>query len=145
MNMHVKPGTRGALRRQGGTTLVEALAALLILSIGLLGVAGLQISALRANHGALLRSQATELAHDITDRMRANRTAALAGDYSIALGSTPSGTALSDIDLIAWKQTLGVVLPGGDGAVASAGNLVTVTIQWSDRLGTDVFTTETEL
>ncbi|MBX3704488.1 MAG: type IV pilus modification protein PilV [Steroidobacteraceae bacterium] len=132
-------------RRQRGATLVEALVALLVLSIGLLGVAALQMEALRSNHGAHLRSQATVLAQDIADRMRANRTAALAGAYDIALGANPAGAALSDLDLTTWKDTLADILPAGDGAVALAGNVATITVQWTDRLGTDTFTTETEL
>jgi len=131
--------------RQRGATLVEAMVALLVLSIGLLGVAGLQIGALRNNHGAHLRSQATVLSHDIADRMRANRTAALAGNYNIALGADPAGTTLADIDLQAWKDTVAAILPAGDGAVALAGGVATITLQWTDRLGTDTFTTETEL
>jgi type IV pilus assembly protein PilV len=130
-------------------TLIEALVSLLILSIGLLGVAGLQMQALRSNHGAHLRSQATVLAHDIADRMRANRTAALAGAYNVALGVVPTGTTLADVDVVAWKQVLADVLPAGDGSVVLAGTpanpIATITVQWTDRLGADTFATETEL
>ena len=59
--------------RNQGFTLVEALIALLVLSIGLLGVAALQLIALQNNNNAMFRSQATYLAYDIADRMRANR------------------------------------------------------------------------
>ncbi len=59
--------------RGNGFTLVEALVALLAPSIGLLGVAGLQLSGLRNNLSAAWRSQATYLSYDIIDRMRANR------------------------------------------------------------------------
>lgn len=137
--------SRAPRRSQRGMTLVEALVALLVLCIGLLGVAGLQIQALRANHGAYLRSQATMLAHDITDRMRANRPAALAGAYAVAVGAVPTGTSLPDLDIAAWKQSLADVLPAGDGAVVMAGDIATITVQWTDRLGADTFVTETEL
>ncbi|MGH8250594.1 MAG: type IV pilus modification protein PilV [Steroidobacteraceae bacterium] len=130
---------------QRGATLIEALVALLVLSIGLLGVAGLQVQALRNNHGAHLRSQATVLAQDILDRMRANRDAALGNAYVIAVGATPTGTTLADFDLVAWKQSLADILPAGDGAVVMAGNVATITVQWTDRLGADTFATETEL
>jgi type IV pilus assembly protein PilV len=126
-------------------TLVEALVALLVLCIGLLGVAGLQIQALRANHGAYLRSQATMLAHDIADRMRANRPDALAGGYVVAVGEVPAGDTLPELDVAAWKQSLAGVLPAGDGAVVMAGNIATITVQWTDRIGADTFVTETEL
>ncbi len=132
-------------RSQRGMTLIEALVALLILSIGLLGVAGLQMQALRSNHGAHLRSQATVLAQDIADRMRANRTEALNGAYSVAIGAVPTGTTLADLDVAAWKVSLADILPSGDGSVALAGNIATIRIQWTDRLGADTFDTETEL
>jgi type IV pilus assembly protein PilV len=136
---------RSPQRKQRGMTLVEALVALLVLCIGLLGVAGLQIQALRANHGAYLRSQATMLAHDMADRMRANRTDALAGAYVVAVGEVPAGDTLPEMDAAAWKQSLADVLPSGDGAVVMAGNIATITVQWTDRLGADTFATETEL
>lgn len=59
-------------RLQGGTSLLEVLIAVVILSIGLLGLAGLQVASLRVNQGALQRSQATTLAYDMLDRMRAD-------------------------------------------------------------------------
>jgi type IV pilus assembly protein PilV len=60
-----------------GFTLLEVLVAVLVLSIGLLGLAGLQAASLRNNHSGYLRSQATILAYDYIDRMRANRDVAL--------------------------------------------------------------------
>ena len=65
--------------RISGFTLLEVLVALVILSIGLLGLAGLQAASLRYNHSSYLRSQATLIAYDIVDRMRANRQEALNG------------------------------------------------------------------
>ena len=66
--------------RQSGMTLIETLVALLVLSIGLLRCrAALQMTSLRNNHAAHTRSQATALAYDIADRMRANRTVAVGG------------------------------------------------------------------
>ena len=103
--------------KQGGMTLIEVLVALLVLSIGLLGVAGLQWQALRSNHGAHLRSQATILAHDIADRMRANRTEAEDGAYAVDIGEIPTGETLADFDVVAWKQAIADILPAGDGAV----------------------------
>ena len=58
--------------KQTGFTLVETLVALIVLSVGLLGVAGLQIFGLRGNLSASSRTQATYFADDIIDRMRAN-------------------------------------------------------------------------
>jgi len=62
-------------RRTSGFTLIEVLIAVLVLGIGLLGVAGLQSVALSMNQGSYVRTQATVLARDIADRMRANNRA----------------------------------------------------------------------
>lgn len=141
----IRQALRTSRDGQRGATLIETLVALLVLSIGLLGVAGLQMQALRGNHGAHLRSQATMLAHDIADRMRANRTLALTGVYNIAVGDVPTGATLAALDLAAWKESLDDILPEGDGAVVLVGNIATITVQWTDRLGADTFVTETEL
>ncbi|HLA73160.1 MAG TPA: type IV pilus modification protein PilV [Steroidobacteraceae bacterium] len=135
------------MKKVRGTTLVETLVALLVLSIGLLGVAGMQMTSLQNNRGAHLRSQAQVLAYDIADRMRANRTVALAGGYIIALGATVANDGtIQAIDLESWKGALAVTLPGGDGQVDQIGlNLVRITVRWTDSLGTQQFTTQTRI
>ncbi|MBN2886612.1 MAG: type IV pilus modification protein PilV, partial [Chromatiaceae bacterium] len=60
-------------RRQRAFTLIEVLVAVLVLSVGLLGLAGLHGVSLKLNRGAALRTQASQLAYEITDAMRANR------------------------------------------------------------------------
>ena len=127
-----RPHGCGRSRADAGFTLIEVLIAVLLLSIGLLGLAGLQMASLKNNGSAMNRSQATWIAYDVLDRMRANRTAALNGDYDIALGATaPSGSSRTDVDLQAWKNELSS-LPGGDGAVKTSSNTVTVLVRWSD-------------
>ena len=69
-------------QRQSGFTLVEVLITIVVVSIGLLGVAGLQISGLRANMGSEARSKATILANDIVERMRANPLGVAANQYA---------------------------------------------------------------
>jgi len=129
----------GSPRRSAGVSLIEVLVAVLVLSIGLLGVANLQLTAIRNAHSAYLRSQASLLAQDILDRIRANR--ANATSYNIALAaSPPTGSSLPEQDLKAWLDSLAASLPQGDGAVAvNAGTptTVTVTIQWDDSRGLD--------
>ncbi|MFL6713216.1 MAG: type IV pilus modification protein PilV, partial [Sulfurifustis sp.] len=67
-----------------GFTLVEVLVTLVVLSIGLLGLAMLQLESLKHNTDAYFRTQATMLAYEIIDRMRANVDAARGGSYVAA-------------------------------------------------------------
>lgn len=125
-------------RRNRGFTLVEALVTLLALSIGLLGVAGMQLTGLRNNMSASWRTQGTYLAYDILDRMRANRDNR--ADYAILVSEDPSGTTTAANDLIAWKAHLSSTLPSGNGSVTVAGadqDEITITVQWDDSRGAD--------
>lgn len=80
---------------RNGFSLVEAMVALLVLSVGLLGLAMLQAQGMRFNTESYMRSQATILAYEIIDRMRANPGALAAGSYDIATSSA-AGTALTN-------------------------------------------------
>ena len=132
-------------KTQRGTTLVEVLVALVVLSVGLLGIAALQMTSLRNNRGAHLRSQAQVLAYDIADRMRANRNVALANAYVVALGVTPAGGTLNALDLQEWKATLAQALPSGDGEITRVGEMFRIRIRWTDSLGVQTFDTRTQI
>jgi type IV pilus assembly protein PilV len=122
--------TTPRISRSRGFTLVEALVALLALSIGLLGIAGMQITGMRANLTAGWRSQATYLGYDIMDRMRANRTNRLS--YVTSTGPVTAGATVASQDLAAWKANLAATLPAGDGTVVVDDTLVTITVQWNE-------------
>jgi type IV pilus assembly protein PilV len=127
-------------------TLVEVLVALVVLSVGLLGIAALQMTSLRNNLGAHLRSQATVLAYDITDRMRANRTQANNNAYVIAFSAAATGTTLNALDLQAWKTALAATLPSGDGQIERVGNVFRISIRWTEQGGlVQTFTTHTQI
>jgi len=132
--------------KMAGFGLVEILIAFLVLLVGLLGMAGLQATALRNNHSAYLRSQAVILAYDIMDRMRANKVAALAGAYArdfddalptqtCSASCTTTNMALSDER--EWVISLSQ-LPSGDGEI-TVGNtgIATVTVCWDDARNDD--------
>ena len=126
------------MRKQRGFTLIEIMVTVVILAIGLLGLAGLQASSIKYNSTAYQRSQATNLAYDIADRMRANVAAARNGDYDVALNfSAPGGSTLAVTDLKQWRQALINTLPSGTGSIvrpnsASRPGLFAITIQWDD-------------
>lgn len=125
-------------RRQKGVSLLEILIALVILSVGLLGMAGLQGRTLSLNHSAYQRTQAVNLSYDIVDRMRANRRAALDGDYELALAdANPSGTSVPLQDMREWREIIQATLPSGNSSLAINGSTVTVLVQWDDSRGTE--------
>lgn len=136
------------IAKQRGFTLIEVLITLLILSIGLLGLAGLQMTALKLNDSAERRSQATILAYDILDRMRANRSAAESGSYNITTATSPaaascvgasancSATDMKNYDLYEWRQALAQRLPAGSGEISTSSGTpptVTIKVQWNDE------------
>lgn len=125
--------------RQRGMTLIEVLVTVIIISVGLLGVAALQLTSLRNNYDAYVRSQAAVLAGDILDRMRANRDDAMSSPnpYAAAAVVTSRHTATTtvvDRDVTDWDTTLRTQLPNGEGSVTqNADGTVTVVVQWSER------------
>ena len=133
------PSRHGIVRETRGFTLIEALVALLVLSIGLLGIASLQLTSLRFNQSASTRSQATLLAYDIIDRMRVNPQVAANGGYDVDFAKSKTGAALADKDVQQWKGKLSTSLPAGDGRIVRVVGATTttyrVTIQWDDSRG----------
>lgn len=69
-------------KRQGGATLIEALVSILIMSIGLLGIAGLQLNAMTFQKNAWSTHRVAEVTNDLAERIRANPTGATNGNYS---------------------------------------------------------------
>lgn len=102
-----------------------------LVGVGLLGIAGLQLTSIQQTNSAAQRFQATLLAEDIIERMRANRAQALGGRYGLAVGAEVGSAGLARDDLLGWRAALGE-LPGGDGGIEFAGNEVTVTVRWTD-------------
>ena len=140
--------------------MLEVLIAILIISIGLLGMAGMQAAGLRANVGASQRSAATMLAYDMADRMRANIAGVAAGNYDFSLLNPPTQHAnclqaggctvlqMAQNDRWEWNQAIQNTLPSGMGIVCKdkspddgLGNtdlLQGPTGAWCDTLG-DVY------
>lgn len=146
-----------AVRAARGVGLIEVLIAMVVLAVGLLGLAALQASALKLAHQADIRSQATFLAYEMADRMRANRAAALDDEYALdtfaAVDCDPTLTlsvagTLAERDLEEWRNTLSCLLPQGQGRIVRVGETVTIGVSCNDSRGADppiVFTMATEL
>ncbi len=143
-------------------TLIEILVSLLILAIGMLGMAGLQTVSLRNTQSAYQRTQAAILSNDIVERVRANLQGVESGSYDNAAGAvtascnsvsgcTPAQMAANDV--AEWKLALAAALPEGEGTLCAdstpedgtpaapacdgLGDLFAIKIWWdSDRDGT---------
>ena len=127
--------TMNIMRKQNGFSMLEALVTLLIVSLGLLGIAGIIANSLKVNQGAQIRSQASWLANDIIESMRANRTTAGNTPAAYTLdncAAIPVADPIAQADLTQWCAALAAALPAGTGAVALAANTATVTVQWDD-------------
>jgi type IV pilus assembly protein PilV len=130
-----------------GFTLLEVMVALLIFSIGLLGLAGLQANSLQNNKTADSRSIAVIEAHDMADRIRANARGS-SGDYNaVATGIPPvpgancvtsasctSSNSIAKWDIFEWQTTLNSSLPSGRGTItrANATAPITITVMWDE-------------
>jgi type IV pilus assembly protein PilV len=130
------------IRKVSGFTLVEVLIALVILSVGMLGIAGLYVHSMQAGRTSLFRHHAVTLAGDVADRIRANSRAgavyALAGANNNCVGAgidcTPAQMAANDIFL--WDQQAVDTLPAGNVTVVFDNTVVPptyqITIAWTE-------------
>jgi len=145
-------------RASAGFSLLEVLIALVILSVGLLGIAALMSTALKSNDSAYMRTQATVMAYNIIDRMRANMpgvnnlayvvsmpanasTATVYPVTCIGAGAGCTSSTLATYDINQWEYDLAQQLPGGRGAVSvtigPSATTATVTVLWNDSRAHD--------
>jgi type IV pilus assembly protein PilV len=132
--MPARPSSaRRALR---GVTLVEVMIALLVLSLGILGMIGLKAAGLRHVTQANSRAVAALHAAEMLDRLRANPVRAQAGQYALAMTDPApvDPTGIVETDLAQWRARIVESLPGGSGSVlVQPDGLARVEIQWLDR------------
>jgi len=150
-------GSRGMRGRQNGVGLIEVLVAVLVLSIGFLGMAALETKALSTNNSAMARSMATIDSYSILDAMRADLVNAKNGAYngSIAADACPDGSgSLAAAQLQEWctqlAQTLGAAATTTGAIDCGTSGTCTITIQFDDsragsELGTQQFVTQAVL
>ncbi len=139
---------------QKGISMVEALVALLVLSVGMLGIAGLFVETLRANRSATSRMHAVNLVNDMTDRILANRLAGAA--YELVPGMVPDEKGCVDTnnctaanlaadDLARWVAAVRATMPPDpagnpaitivdvtDGGAPSQPSTFRVTVRWTE-------------
>ena len=131
-------------RNETGFTLLEVLVAIVVLSLGLLGLAGLQAATLRNNQIAYYRAIAIQQTYDMADRIRANQAGATTGSYDALDGSIPadpdcvantcSAAQMAVADHSQWNNNNARMLPGGSGTVASAaGGGFDITVSWNEN------------
>jgi type IV pilus assembly protein PilV len=137
--------TRSFPSRQRGAGLIEVLVAVLVMGVGLLGIAAMQTTALRNSQSSLERSQSVVQTYSILEAMRANRADAVAGAYNTNgwMCAVPAGGTPATNDRAAWitslKATMGVA---GDtttcGQIACANTgACTITVRWDDQRASD--------
>jgi type IV pilus assembly protein PilV len=143
--MRSTTNTLAASNRIQGFTLVEVLIAMIILSVGMLGIAGLYVHSMQAGRTSLFRHHAVTLAGDIADRIRANPRAAAA--YAAAgansncvdggVDCTPAEMAANDIFL--WALQAADTLPTGNVVIVFNNGPVPptyqITVQWNEPEG----------
>jgi type IV pilus assembly protein PilV len=136
------------MKKQRGVTIVEGLVALVILSVGMLGIASLYVASLKTGRTALTRTQAVNLVNDLIDSIRSNGTARTA--YRLAAGATPEAKPecltggdcdrdeLAETDLARWLDSVTTNLPDGtgvvtvtpDAAVPNTPDIYTIAVSW---------------
>jgi len=136
------------IKKSGGFSLVEVLITLVIMSVGMLGIAGLYVHSMQAGRTSMLRHHAVTLAGDIADRIRANPTAGAAYEAAtgtdndcVAKGKDCTLAQMAAHDVLLWQaQALAFLPPMGDGSqqviVAFDATTLppsyTITVQWDE-------------
>ncbi|QJD60324.1 type IV pilus modification protein PilV [Pseudomonas sp. gcc21] len=120
---------------QRGVSLLEVLIAVLVLAIGVLGAASLQLNAVRYSASAAHTTHASFIAYDLLDRMRANadELAAYAGSVSGACEQDAAAPAtIIALDRADFARAVTCQLPSGEASIRVAADTATITISWSE-------------
>ena len=124
---------QGSKRAQEGMTLIEVLVAVLILTVGLLGAAAIQLNALKYTDSSRMTSQASFIAYDMMDRIRANSVAGSVGDYTIRPPNSDNLSVVRDQDLFDFTSNIASALGAtATGTIALSQRVYTITITWDD-------------
>jgi type IV pilus assembly protein PilV len=133
-------------RYQAGFSLVEVLIALVIMSVGMLGIAGLYVQSMQAGRTSMFRHHAVTLAGDVADRIRANPRAGAAYNHAANATGTDNSCVTGGVDcnsadmaandILLWQAQADDTLPTGDVAVAVNVGLnpptYQITVSWTE-------------
>jgi type IV pilus assembly protein PilV len=140
---------RMKFHNHNGFSLIEVLAAMIVLGVGLLATAKMQILALQNTQGGYMRAQVAHISYDIIDRMRTNPLAVTTGNYDLAAADATPGIVnckgaaanctaanMAQFDHFWWRTTISEFLPNGTGAITTVDDgtftTVTITVTWID-------------
>lgn len=151
-------------RAAQGFAMIEALIAMLLIALWMLGSAATQINALKFQKSAENRTLAIALVGELSERIEANLAAAKNGNYALATTSSPVASStdctsvfctpaqMASFDLAQWSGRVASTLPLINLSVVqgvSASGLVTytITVNWNERRGRETYATtgETEV
>lgn len=128
--------TMVGLNTQRGLGLIEVLISVLVLAIGLLGLATLQQVSMRNNQSAMERSIGVVQSYSVIEAIRADPDSAKSGRFNVTIDGTPSGSTFPAKTLTVWrdelKQNLGTAATGSVNCSATG---CTIVIQWDDSRG----------
>ena len=147
------PITNNQFKKPTGFTLLEVMVAMVIFSIGLLGLAGIQAVALKNNNSAYTRTVSMQLAYNMSDVLRASTdstgniintfdavTTAIPGAPTRCIQKFDDGTApscsetdLANFEIYHWKKRIEKELASGLGSISRSGDVVTIIIMWDDE------------
>ena len=139
------------INKSSGFTLLEVMVAMVIFSVGMLGLAGIQALALQNNNTAYMRTIAMQQSYNMADllRLSKNFNEVIDSNYNPitpAIGSDPttdciaddlttdcSTSELAEFDIFHWKTRLDKALPSGRGTVTKTGDVYEIIIMWDEQ------------
>jgi type IV pilus assembly protein PilV len=141
--MHVRTANNRIKATQHGFSLVEVLVALIIMSVGMLGVAGLYVQSMQAGRTSMLRHNAVTLAGDVADRIRSNPRAGAAytdadgADHGCVAGDADCDEIeMAEHDIMLWQTQADDTMPNGLVTITFDDTVVppdyTIAITWDE-------------
>jgi type IV pilus assembly protein PilV len=127
-----------ARSKMRGVGMIEVMFAVLLLGIGMMGIASMQSRVLRSSQGSMRRTQAVAESNAILDAMRANLAVARNNGYNMSMASAPCAPPaagdLSANDRNWWiKSMQSAIGPDTCGSVSCAANICTIVVKWPDN------------